>query len=201
MFTDCFRNLRIVALAVLLVVGEAISGLKVQAQEFDTEFSGGSMEGEMCPPSFLAYYTDPRLGRTFLGRSELTMAQWDEYHLYKVYTYKFAGETRDRILKVTGLHHVAENHCLAAAYSYWVGAPARIAVLHHAQLVAPKTSQNGDCGYQFVSSAESSCDPSSGSSGGGTGGDGGQNLCTYLNLEPGCYDVYVDGVYSGSTCC
>lgn len=32
-------------------------------------------------------------------------------------------------------------------------------------------------------------------------GGGGDEICAYLNLDPGCYDVYIDGAYSETVCC
>ncbi len=40
-----------------------------------------------------------------------------------------------------------------------------------------------------------------GSGGGDEGGGGSSSLCTDLLLTPGCYDVYLDGVYTGTICC
>ena len=32
-------------------------------------------------------------------------------------------------------------------------------------------------------------------------GGGGDEICAYLNLDPGCYDIYIDGAYSETVCC
>jgi hypothetical protein len=50
--------------------------------------------------------------------------------------------------------------------------------------------------------------PGGGSGGGGEDDDGpatptigGNEACTELRLDPGCYDLWVDGTYSGAVCC
>jgi hypothetical protein len=67
----------------------------------------------------------------------------------------------------------------------------------------------GACDYQIIYDP-STCDPSGGGGGGGDPsvepppGDssgGGMNLCAELLLDPGCYDVYIDGSYDSTICC
>ena len=68
----------------------------------------------------------------------------------------------------------------------------------------------GSCDYQIIYDP-STCDPEGGGGGGGGGpepvvttqpGDnGGTDLCVELFLDPGCYDVYIDGEYDGTICC
>jgi uncharacterized membrane protein YgcG len=43
-------------------------------------------------------------------------------------------------------------------------------------------------------------DDGGGDDGGGDGG-GGSDICEAYQLDPGCYDVYVDGEYAGQICC
>jgi hypothetical protein len=71
------------------------------------------------------------------------------------------------------------------------------------------------CDYQIIYDP-STCDPWGGGGGGGGGGGdpwvdpgdgggggggGGGSLCTQLQLDPGCYDVYIDDVYDSTICC
>lgn len=53
--------------------------------------------------------------------------------------------------------------------------------------------------------ATSDCDDGGGGGGGSDPGDGGggdgDSICEEYDLDPGCYDVYVDGIYAGKLCC
>lgn len=71
----------------------------------------------------------------------------------------------------------------------------------------------GDCDYMFREDPTVSC---GGGGGGGGSGDSppgpagdppldgdptGGDVCTEFQLDPGCYDVYVDDVYDSTICC
>jgi hypothetical protein len=68
----------------------------------------------------------------------------------------------------------------------------------------------GECDYQIIYDP-STCSPDDG--GGGSGGvydppndspgvpGGSSSLCYTLYLDPGCYDVFVDGFYDSTICC
>lgn len=59
------------------------------------------------------------------------------------------------------------------------------------------------CDYQIMPDP-SQCDPDDDPGGGGDDPpppSGGTNMCQELQLEPGCYDVYVDDVKEGFVCC
>jgi hypothetical protein len=142
----------------------------------ETWFSSAGTDAA-CPPNFPSKYRSPAMSYVFYGTSKLTMAQWDEYHTYRVYTYQFTGYTFDNKWKVTGVHHVADVQCTAAAASYWGFGRAWIARLHGERLSSLASS--GGCGSTQVTEAvydpyaqeeEFSCDAGgSGGSGGGSG--------------------------------
>lgn len=177
----------------------------------DTEFDGNYIEGVPCPRTFPSFYI--AIGKTFWGRSFFTMGpQWDPTHTSSVYTYQFTGETLDGTHRATGTHHVNSAQCIFAAWQAAFSIPAMIAYLHNAKITYIGSSGvGGDCAYQLVESAEgSTCGTNWGSSSGGSdsgdgdgsgGGDGNGGICAELLLEPGCYDVYVDGEYAGELCC
>jgi hypothetical protein len=83
-----------------------------------------------CPPGFNARYHSAAKNVWFNGRSRLSMAQWDEYHTYRLFTYEYEGYSTDGKWKVNGIHHVAANLCGAAQWSYWTGVSAYFARLH-----------------------------------------------------------------------
>lgn len=68
----------------------------------------------------------------------------------------------------------------------------------------------GSCDYLLIADPSSTC---TSGGGGGTGGDlppdaftpppggGSPPACTALQLQPGCYDVYINGVYDTTMCC
>lgn len=67
---------------------------------------------------------------------------------------------------------------------------------------------NNYCGYKVYMPNET--DYCGGNQNGGSGGEyygppsmGGELgwLCEYKDLEPGCYDVFVDGEYADTICC
>lgn len=66
----------------------------------------------------------------------------------------------------------------------------------------------GSCDYQIISDPSTCTDPGGGGGGGGDGGGappsvggGGIDLCHDLQLDAGCYDVYVDDEYDSTICC
>jgi hypothetical protein len=74
-------------------------------------------------------------------------------------------------------------------------------------------TDDGNCDYQLISDPDTCTDFGGGGSGGsggdpaedgysGSGDAGGDGVsCENLELEPGCYDVYVDDVYDSTICC
>jgi hypothetical protein len=178
-----------------------------QEPDYDVGFPDGAIMNAPCPPSFPALY--PHMGMSFWGLSKYSMRQYDEYHATVLHTYAFNGLTIDEDWRITGTHHVAAAQCISAAYSFFTGTPAVIALLHNAQLTfLGRTSGGDNCGSYRYASSNDPCDSSGGGTGGGTGGDddeagGGEpDLCETLRLQTGsCYDVYVDGTYQGEVCC
>lgn len=145
------RNVRIALLAGVASLSLALSAPSALAQDpaYETHFSANEMAEAPCPPSFPALYRDDVFG-VFWGRSAFTMVQWDEYHTYQMYTYQFTGATLDGKTKVTGIHHVNARQCTAAAYAYWVGIPAVIAVLHLAQFKSLACGEGGTGSTQLA---------------------------------------------------
>lgn len=150
-----------------------------QEHDFDTELAssdGGAVE---CPGAFNATYSDGVFG-SFYGRSRLTMAQRDQYHTYKFYTYEFSGKTLDERTGVRGTHHVNAAQCLTAQINAALGIPAFIALLHNAQFSSLACGDGGMGGGEHVASVSLSC----GDSGGGGGGAPETRLT--------CYTVRID---------
>jgi hypothetical protein len=170
----------VLTLAFFLTV---VSTQLAEAQEpKETYFSGNSIAGAACPPSFPSVYWDSSHG-TFFGRSNFTMSQWDEYHTYQMYTYQFTGTTTDERYRVTGIHHVNAAQCLDAAYSYWFGVPAVIAVLHVARFRNLACNRTGGTsgtltGYEY-DPYEESPPPAETCNGTGTGNG------TGIQFQPG----------------
>jgi hypothetical protein len=158
-----------------------IEGLRPQdlSGQDQSVMDGG--EDAPCPPNFFAIYMDDVFG-TFAGTSRMTMAQWDQYHTYRFFTYEFYGRTRDGKTSVRGTHHVNAAQCTDAAWSYWSGSPATIALLHNAQfssLACAGTGENGES-EALMAITSSGCE--------GTGGGGGGGGTTTLR----CYTIQVE---------
>lgn len=180
------REVRILALTCLTVLSVLLATAAAHAQEpaYETQFSvegtGVGTEPPECPMSFPSLYRDEAFG-VFWGRSALTMQQWDEYHTYKMYTYRFTGTTLNAKTRVTGIHHVNALQCREATASAWLGIPAVIAVLHLAQFTSLACGDTGSGGTQIAEVVyDPGYDPYDGgiSNGGGGGCDTGSDDST-----------------------
>ena len=173
---------RIVTMTAVTSLLAAWAPIHAQDSTTDTHFSTSTTSDAPCPPVFTSVYFDDQLG-AFFGRSQLTMAQWDEYHASQLYTYQFKGKTVDEKHGVTGIHHVASAQCTQAAFSYWLGVPGVIARLHNARFTSLACYSTGDtrlADYEYDPYEESSPEPGIYCPGNGGGGEG-----SGISYQPG----------------
>jgi hypothetical protein len=167
-----------------------------------------------CPSRAGFAFTGDVSGKTYAGIA----SRGADSFLGRVY-YSFSVDDQSRTWHAAGTFYLYGFECrLGTWLTVGILTPPMDRVEYTEYPLYADAGCGGSGGYQFITQpAEDpggedpgACygggsgggDPYPGDGGGGGGGGGGGSpVCAELLLDPGCYDVYIDGMYDSTICC